>query len=316
MDLPIPMNESLGRDAMIKKIPIPMAGLSLGFAALGNLLQSYSEAIRLLCGVISAILAVLFFCKCIFHFDMGKEDMKNPVMASVSGTFSMAVILLSAYAKPFLRGGAVYIWYSGIALHVLLMVYFTARFLYKLNMKAVFASYYIVYVGIVTASVTAPAFGRTGLGIGIFWFGLVWCLILLVLVTARYVKYKEIAEPARPLFCIYTAPVSLCLAGYLQSAEMKSVTMVFLLMILAGGLYVTVLIYLPRFLALPFYPSYAAFTFPVVISAIAMKMSTAFLGKMGYAVGILPGVVLVETVIAVCLVVYVFIRYMKFLFSK
>lgn len=301
---------------MIKKIPVPMAGLSLGFAALGNLLQTYSESIRLVCGSISAILAILFLCKCIFHFDMVKEDMKNPVMASVSGTFSMAVILLSAYAKPFIGGGAVCIWYFGIALHVLLIVYFTARFLYKLNMKAVFASYYIVYVGIVTASVTAPAFGQTKLGMVIFWFGLISCLILLVLVTVRYVKHREIAEPARPLFCIYTAPVSLCLAGYLQSAETKSMTMVLLLMVLACVLYVAVLIRLARFLVLPFYPSYAAFTFPVVISAIAMKMSTAFLGKMGYAVGFLPAVVLVETVIAVCLVVYVFIRYMKFLFSR
>ncbi len=301
---------------MIKKIPVPLAGLSLGFAALGNLLQSYSEAIRLVCGIISAALGILFLCKCLFHFDMIKEDMKNPVMASVSGTFSMAVILLSAYARPFIGGGAVYIWYLGIALHVLLMVYFTVRFLYKLNMNAVFASYYIVYVGIVTASVTAPAFGRTKLGLGIFWFGLVWCLILLVLVTVRYVKYREIAAPARPLFCIYTAPVSLCLAGYLQCAEVKSMTLVLLLMVLAGGLYVTVLACLPRFLALPFYPSYSAFTFPVVISAIAMKMSTAFLAKMGYAVGVLSAVVLVQTVIAVCLVVYVFIRYMKFLFSR
>ncbi|GEM_PF-2981501 len=148
---------------MIKKVPIPMAGLSLGFAALGNLLQSYSESIRLVCGSLSAVLAILFLCKCVFHFDLVKEDMKNPVMASISGTFSMAVILLSAYAKPFIGGSAVYIWYFGIALHVLLMLYFTARFLYKLNMKTVFASYYIVYVGIVTASVTAPAFGRTGL---------------------------------------------------------------------------------------------------------------------------------------------------------
>ena len=132
----------------------------------------------------------------------------------------------------------------------------------------------------------------------------------------RYVKYREIAEPARPLFCIYTAPVSLCLAGYLQSVETKSVTMVLFLMVLAGILYITVLVYLPRFLALPFYPSYAAFTFPVVISAIAMKMSTAFLAKMGYAVGFLPVIVLAETVIAVCLVVYVFIRYMKFLVNR
>ena len=293
-----------------------MAGLMLGLAALGNLLQSYSETVRLLCGAISAILGILILCKCLFHFDMVKEDMKNPAVASVSGTFSMALILLSAYAKPFMGSSAVYIWYLGIGLHTLLIVYFTVRFLCKLNMKTVFASYYIVYVGIVAASVTAPAFGQTRLGLGIFWFGLVCCLILLVLVTVRYVKHKEIPEPARPLFCIYTAPVSLCLAGYLQSAEVKSPAMVLFLLILASVLYLSVLIQLPKFLALPFYPSYSAFTFPVVISAIALKMSAGFLGKAGYSVSFLPALVTVETVIAVCLVVYVFIRYMKFLFSK
>ncbi len=301
---------------MIKKIPVPMAGLMLGLAALGNLLQSYSEAVRLLCGAISAILGILILCKCMFHFDMVKEDMKNPIVASVSGTFSMAVILLSAYAKPFIGSGAIYIWYLGIGLHILLIVYFTIRFLLKLNMKTVFASYYIVYVGIVAASVTAPAFGQTKLGLGIFWFGLICCLILLVLVTVRYMKHKEIPEPARPLFCIYTAPVSLCLAGYLQSAEVKSTEMVLFLLILASLLYLSVLVQLPKFLALPFYPSYSAFTFPVVISAIGLKMSAGFLGKAGYSISFLPVLVTVETVIAVCLVVYVFIRYMKFLFSK
>ncbi|MFT4106363.1 MAG: TDT family transporter [Lacrimispora sp.] len=301
---------------MIKKIPVPMAGLMLGLAALGNLLQSYSEAVRLLCGAISTVLGILILCKCLLHFDMVKEDMKNPAVASVSGTFSMAVILLSAYAKPFIGGSAVYIWYLGIGLHILIMVYFTIRFICKLNMKTVFASYYIVYVGIVAASVTSPAFGQTGLGLGIFWFGLVCCLILLALVTTRYVKHKEIPEPARPLFCIYTAPVSLCLAGYLQSAEVKSPAMVLSLMILASVLYLTVLVQLPKFLALPFYPSYSAFTFPVVISAIALKMSAGFLGKAGYNIGFLPVLVTVETVIAVCLVAYVFIRYMKFLFSR
>ena len=36
---------------VIKKIPIPICGVTLGAAALGNLLQSYSEGIRYVCGV-------------------------------------------------------------------------------------------------------------------------------------------------------------------------------------------------------------------------------------------------------------------------
>ena len=44
---------------MIKKIPIPICGVILGMFGLGNLLQSYSEGIRMTCGVIATILAVL-----------------------------------------------------------------------------------------------------------------------------------------------------------------------------------------------------------------------------------------------------------------
>ena len=38
---------------VIKKIPIPICGVMLGAAALGNLLQSYSEGIRYVCGAVS-----------------------------------------------------------------------------------------------------------------------------------------------------------------------------------------------------------------------------------------------------------------------
>lgn len=36
---------------MIKSIPIPTAGVSLGLAALGNLLQPYSPLMKYTCGI-------------------------------------------------------------------------------------------------------------------------------------------------------------------------------------------------------------------------------------------------------------------------
>ena len=43
----------------IKKIPVPICGVALGCAALGNLLQSYSETLRMVCGVVSALFLLL-----------------------------------------------------------------------------------------------------------------------------------------------------------------------------------------------------------------------------------------------------------------
>ena len=44
---------------VIKKVPIPLCGVMLGAAALGNLLQSYSEGIRYVCGIFAAFLLIL-----------------------------------------------------------------------------------------------------------------------------------------------------------------------------------------------------------------------------------------------------------------
>lgn len=301
---------------MIKKIPLPISGVILGFAALGNLLQSYSEPIRLICGLIAFILSLLLICKIIMYPSMIKEDMKNPIMAGVSATFPMALMLLSTYVKPFIGQGAIYIWYLGILIHLALIIYFTINFILKFNIKKVFTTYFIVYVGIAVSSVSAPAFEKTNIGTLAFWFAFISCLLLLIVVTYRYIKYKDIPNPAKPLFCIYAAPVSLCLAGYMQSIQTKSLPMIIFLGTLSLIIYLIVLFKLPKLLKLPFFPSYSAFTFPFVISGIAMKMTMGYLTKIGYNIEFLKYIVLLQTIIATLLVLYTLYRYIVFLLPE
>lgn len=300
---------------LIKKIPVPICGVALGCAALGNLLQSYSETLRIICGAVSALFLLLFVIKVIAFPKLFAEDMANPIMASVSGTFSMALMLLSTYIKGYLGAAdvAFAVWAIAIALHVALIVFFTAKFVVNLKLKAVFASYYIVYVGIAVAAVTAPVYEATTIGAATFWFGLVSFVALFVLVTMRYVKLPDVPEPAKPLICIYAAPMSLCLAGYVQSVMPKNQIFLLVMFGVATVIYLFALVQLVRCLSLPFYPSYAAFTFPFVISAIASKMTAACLMNMGAPLPWLAPVVLVETIIATVLVVYTCVRYLAFL---
>lgn len=300
---------------VIKKVPLPLCGVMLGTAALGNLLQSYSEGIRYVCGVFAAFLLVLVLLKLILFPGAFKEDMKNPIMASVSGTFPMALMILSTYVKPFIGKAAYYIWLFAIALHIVLIIYFTITFIAKLAMPKVFASYYIVYVGIAVAAVTAPAYEKLSIGSAAFWFGLVTLVLLLVLVTYRYVKFKEIPDPAKPLICIYAAPTSLCIAGYVQSVTPKNYTFLMVMLAVATVLYIFALVKAISFLKMPFYPSYAAFTFPFVISAIATKQSMACAANLGHPMPFLATVVLIETIIAVVLVAYTYIRFMGAIFG-
>lgn len=298
---------------MLKKIPLPIAGVMLGFVALGNLLQSYSESIRLACGIISLILGLLLICKITIYPSIVKDDMKNPIIAGAFATFPMAIMLLSTYIKPFIGEKAVFIWYLGIILHIILIVYFTIKFILKFNIKKVFTPYFIVYVGLATSSVSAPIFQKTNIGTAAFWFAFSLCMILLVVITYRYIKHKEIPNPAQPLFCIYTAPVSLCLAGYIQSVQTKSLLMIGFLAILSFIIYIIVLFKLPKYLKMPFFPSYSAFTFPFVISAIGMKMTMVYLTNMAYNMVFLKYIVLLQTIIATLLVIYTLYRFILFL---
>lgn len=60
---------------MIRKVPVPTAGVMLGLAALGNLLAPYSMVLKYICGICAAFLGILLFSKVILHPKMIKNDL-------------------------------------------------------------------------------------------------------------------------------------------------------------------------------------------------------------------------------------------------
>lgn len=301
---------------LLKKTPLPFCGVALGLAALGNLLSTYPNGatIKNVCGALSAIILIWLLIKFVTNFKAFAEELKNPIMGSIIGTYCMALMILGGYKWPNAEVGKA-IWCIGLILHVILIIYFTKEFVFKFGIKKVFTSWYIVYVGIVAMNINCADFGMQELGKMVFWFGFASTLVLLVLVTYRYLIIKDFMPPAIPLFCIYTAPVSLCLAGYMNTFNPPEPSLIYFMLILSLLIYVIVLVNLPRFLAMPFYPSYAAFTFPFVISAVAVKLTTAkFLTSSNPALASTTKMIFtVQTWIAAVLVAYALARYIMFI---
>lgn len=302
-------------NAILKNYPVPAAGLILGLAAAGNLFQSYGEIYRTTFGIISAALFILMIVKIIKFPKRVKESLDNPIVASVFPTFSMAAMLLSTYIKPLVPSFAFAMWIAAVILHTALIVMFTKKYVLNFKIKTVFPSWFIVYVGIVVSSVTAPAYKMMAVGQAAFWFGFVTYLVLLPIVLYRVFKIKEIAEPAKPTLVIFAAPASLLLAGYMNSFETKNMAMVVFLAFLSMIMYIGALTALFNLLKLKFYPSYSAFTFPLVISGISMKLTNGFLMKTNQTVEVLKYIVKFQEAAAVLIVLYVLYRYMKFLFE-
>lgn len=316
--------------SFLKRVPLPLCGVALGLAALGNLLAAYSPYLKILCGVLAFVGILFVTCKYLTMSDAFVTDMKNPVTASVSGTYTMALMLLAGYIKPILPVFAMILWYVAIVLHFVLIVYFTLNFILKIkipdDLMKVVASYFIVYVGIVVASVTAPAFNNIALGKICFWIGFILYIPLFFYVSFRYIKLGNKKIEAKALACIYAAPASLCVAGYISSFEQKNITFLtglylFSLLIYLFGLFVVADLFanFANNKEFKFYPSIAGITFPFVISAIAAKQFNAVLTKMDIQNGIrpiLPLIVKIELIIAIAGVAFAAICFANHVFKK
>ncbi len=298
---------------LIKGVPIPTAGLALGLAALGNLLSSQAGIARPVCGILSAALIALVISKVILFPSMIREDFKNPILASVSATLLMALMQIAGYVAPHAFPIAFMLWTGAVIAHLALMVWFSARYFHPFKLDQVFPTYFICYVGIIVASVTSPLFGMEAVGRVLFWIGFACYPVLLGLITYRYAKHP-VPDAARPLFCIYSAPASLSLAGYLAVTEEPNIVFVSVLLVVAQLMFAGVLTKVGAFIRGGFYPSYAAMTFPFVITATALSLGLEAFAAAGMAApAFLYGLCTLETIFATGMVAFVFMRYAIFL---
>ena len=295
---------------LIKNIPIPICGLILALLSLGNLTQDINMGLKFIFAGIGLIFLILIILKLILYPHNIQKDFKNPVIVSSSGTFSMSLMILSTYIIQFNPTIAYTVWIIGISLHILLMIYFTYHFIiHNFNISNVYPSYWIVFVGITMGAITSNVHDITEIGFLFFITGFIAMLITFPLVIYRYIKEPNIPDANKPLICIFTAILSILIVGYLNTAQNPSNEFIIILYLFACILYLFALLKFVEYRNLDFYPSFSAFTFPFVISALATK---GVLAKIGANL-ILENLLKIEIAIAILIVTYILIRYVKYL---
>jgi exfoliative toxin A/B len=142
-------------------IPIPLAGLMLGLASAGNIVP----ALKWLFGSLSLLFLVLRIVLDVRNF---REELENPAIVGIICTMPMGVSILSTYLEPYLPTASFTIWIAAILTHIILIVYFTAAFIIKLDVKKFLPSYIVVYVDIAVGAVMAPVYGANTIGQTLF----------------------------------------------------------------------------------------------------------------------------------------------------
>jgi len=300
---------------LFKSIPLPIAGLMLGLAGLGNLVGSYGGHYRIIAGIMAGLIALLLIGRILTDYSNVSKELKHPILGSVALCFPMGLMILSTYILSWSAQLALSTWYLGLALHILLLIKFSLNLFEELDIKKVFPSYFIVYVGIVVGSVTAPAFNHIQLGQYLFYFGFISYLILLPIILYRVVKVKNIKNPALPTITIFTAPAGLCLAGYMNVFPQKNIMFLGCLVTITLISVLSVILYLPKMISVGFFPSFSAFTFPFVITTIGLKLSTNFLIS-NYSVNFLNYPVKILEILSISLVLFVTVKYGNYLLKN
>ena len=295
----------------VRSVPMAIAGLSLALASLGNLLLPHGAIVRYICGVLATIVLIVFALKLFLDSPHARAELKTPVSLSVLPTATMASMILCTYIRPYAGIFAVYLWYAAVVVHLCIVLLFAGRFILGFQIGTVYPSWFIPFVGIVVVSVTAPAMDARPIGQAAFYVGFVLYFVALALIMFRRTRPIFVLEPLRLTTAIFTAPMSLCIVGYFASFEQQNATLVYAMLSIAvlSYLYVTVKM-LTTFLRVKFYPTYAAFTFPYVISAIAFRLGNNFLAAQGYT--FLSPLAILSEWIAIAVVLYVFLHYVRF----
>lgn len=296
---------------IIKNLPLAITGLILAILSLGKIFTDFSGIFF----IIGSILIFLVFLKLVLHFKLFNTELNNMIALSTFGTFSMALMLFSTYLKPLFmplsESIAFGIWILGIIIHLSIAIVFTKKYVIdEFDIETVFATWWIVYIGITMASITAPAYGLEKYGFIFFGIGFLLMIPTLILVSYRYLKFTAIDDQFKPFICIYTALFSILIVGYVNALTINEN---FLSLIYIGAciFYIFAIYHAMRLLILErleFVPSFSAFTFPFVISTIATGEAYKFFG-----LSLLNYIFYIQAIIALILVIYVSYKYFRFL---
>lgn len=291
--------------ADIEHLPISIGGPILGIAAMGNLLHDFFPYSREVCGLLSFILIILVLIKLIRYPNTFKEDLNNPVLASIIATLSMALMLISNFIYPYVGYTiSISLWTAAVLIHIFFVINYIIKFVLHFDITDYTAGSFVVFAGIQMIAITAPTFHQEFIGTIAFWFSFVSVLLVFVAITYRYIKIR-IPEPTKPIIGVYAAPISLCAVGYLSSVSPNNFYLVILFYVITKILYIMVLTKFIQYWRYPFYPTYAAYTFPIVINAVTTLFTMKYLSKLGIVLPYMQYELIIEIIIAILLVSYV-----------
>ncbi len=227
----------------------PLAGLSVG---------------------IFVILAVFYITKLVKHPNAVKAELKHPVKLSFFPAISISLILLGTVLLNIMPDLAKPVWWAGVVLQFILLLYVFSSWVNHEHFETahVNPSWFIPAVGNVVVPIAGFSFGYVELSWFFFSIGILFWIVLLTIVFNRILFHNPIPPKLLPTMAILIAPPAV---GFVAYTKMAGGLDHFGHFMYGAALFFTVFIatQIPKFVKLPFFLSWWAYSFPFASVTIA-----------------------------------------------
>lgn len=292
-----------------KNIPLALSSLVLALFSLTRLFNQYallSQGIWFL----ASLFLLLLLLRLIFNREQSRQELQNPIITSCFSSFFMALFLFASDLITNSSWGT-NLWTSLLLLYLGYIVYFSHTFIRKRDLKTVYPSWFVVYVGPAISVVASPFSSQSRLGLLLLILTSLAFLILLPFVIWRL--YSHPLKPGeRPLLAILAAPLALLITAYSKWTPSPHPLFLGSILIISQLLFLFAVLTFIRQVRTGFTPLFAAYSFPLVSSTTALKSSLAALGIVQGNLGIF---VSVESLISLIIIGYIALNFAKLIMT-
>jgi len=298
--------------------PTAIAGLGLAIASLGLVWSqhvTHSTGLQYLGALIAAALVLPLLLKFSYRPSLLVKELRHPVAGAMLPVVTMSIMVMAKSLAVVQLEWAVALGFGAFSLQLLLLLSFAYYRSQYLVLEHFIPCWFIPPIGLALWLVVSPIALSTPL-IKIILYGSLLAYALLLPLVIYRLKAAPLALEQRPFLAILATPASLILLAYLVTTPKLNPAFVYSLAALAILMTLSVYLLLALLLLkLPFSPTYAAFTFPLVVSSSALFQLGLFMqnrieaGSLGQ--GLIKSLAYLELAVASLMVVYVAVRYLR-----
>ncbi len=283
-----------------------MAGLSIGWEKASEIFEFSSVIYNILLMItltIFVVLSIMYIYKAIFFNQSLVKEWSNPIKINFIPTISISLLL---FAIAFLKTShqvSLLFWTIGCSLHLIITLHVVNSWLHHEHYEVhhMNPAWFIPAVGNVVVPLAGVPLGHSDISWFFFSIGLFFWIILLVIVFNRIIFHQPLPQKLLPTFFILIAPPAV---GFLSYIKLSGTLDTFALLLYNFALFLTLLLFsqLPRFIGLPFFMSWWAYSFPLAAISIASMVMSHITGHLFYGYLGLSLLIILSVLIAVLLI--------------